>query len=109
MENWKSIKIDNVIKIEKVVAEFNVWATQSLPFPKFKIKIREMSIGGYSGSTNVAVKSILDDEPDWISGFGDSISECLEDTINSFFSTLEGMEMDKLSEDEFVWSDVHDF
>lgn len=109
MEQWKNIRIDNVTKIEKIVAEFNVWATQNLPFPKFKVKIRETSIGGYFGSTNVAIKSTLDNEPDWISGFGYSISECLEDTIKSFFSTLEGIERDDLSEDKFVWSDVHDF
>ncbi|WP_010501800.1 hypothetical protein [Paenibacillus elgii] len=109
MNDWKSIKVDGVTKMEKVVAEFNVWAIQKLPFPKFKVKIRESSTGGYSGSTNVAVRSLIDNEPDWIAGFGNTISESLENTIKSFFETIEGMEEASLSEDNFVWSDSHDF
>ncbi|MBW7473874.1 hypothetical protein K0T92_03885 [Paenibacillus oenotherae] len=109
MDDWKSIKVVGVTKIERVVAEFNVWAIQKLPFPKFKVKIREISTGGFSGSTNVAVKGLLDNEPDWITGFGNTISESLEDTIKSFFETIEGMEEVSLSEDDFVWSDPHDF
>lgn len=109
MDDWKSIKVDGVIKIEKVVAEFNVWSIQKLPFPKFKVKIRENSAGGFSGSTNVAVRSLLDNEPDWTTGFGNTISESLEDTVKSFFETIEGIEETNLSEDDFVWSDPHDF
>ncbi|CAH1223278.1 hypothetical protein PAECIP111893_04944 [Paenibacillus plantiphilus] len=109
MDDWKSIKVDGVTKIEKIVAEFNVWAIQKLPFPKFKVKIKEISTGGFSGSTNVAVRSLLDNEPEWTIGFGNTITESLEDTIKSFFETIEGMEETSLSEDDFVWSDPHDF
>lgn len=105
----KVLKLNGVTKIEKVVAEFNVWSIQKLPFPKFKVKIREVSTGGFSGSTNVAVRSLLDNEPDWTTGFGNTISESLEDTIKSFFETIQGIEETSLSEDSFVWSDPHDF
>lgn len=109
MKDWKNIKIDGVNEIEKVVAEFNIHAMQKLPFFKFKVKVRESSTGGYCGSPNVAVRSQIDNEPDWTSGFGHSIAEALEDTIVYFFKTLEGIDIDNLTEDDFVWSDIHDF
>ncbi|MFS0558081.1 hypothetical protein [Brevibacillus sp. 179-C9.3 HS] len=107
MEKWKSIVIDGVTSIDKVVAKFNIWSINKLPFPKFKVKIREEKSGVLFGSTNVAVKSDIDGEPDWISGHGRIIAEALEDTIISFFSTLDGFT--DLVEEDFVWADIHDF
>lgn len=82
---------------------------QKLLFFKFKVKVRERSTGGYFGSLNVAIRSQIDNEPDWTSGFGHSIAEALEDTIIYFFKTLEGRDKNSLTEDDFVWSDIHDF
>jgi len=107
MDEWKNVSINGVSSIDKVVAEFNVWSMQKLPFPKFKVKIREEQSGAFFGSTNLAVKSQIDGEPDWISGYGNTITAALEDTINSFFSTLHGYS--ELVEEDFVWADIHDF
>jgi hypothetical protein len=106
LEDWKDVKVPGVSKIEKIVGEFNIWSIDKLPFPKFKIKIRESNRGGYFGSTNVAVKSNIDNEPDWISGFGNSVSEALEDTIKCFFDTIGN---DDMSEEDFIWADIYDF
>ncbi|MBG9790326.1 hypothetical protein P4V47_25895 [Brevibacillus laterosporus] len=107
MRNWKDITITGVNTIDRVVAEFHVWATGKIPYGKFKVKILENKRGGFVGVPNLAVKNETDGTPDYISGLGSSIEEALEDTIKYFFQTLEGRE--NLSEDDFEWSDPHDF
>ncbi|EMT49946.1 hypothetical protein I532_24935 [Brevibacillus borstelensis AK1] len=107
MKDWKDIEITGINKIDKVVAEFQVWAIEKVPYGKFKIKILETAKGGYIGLPNLAVKNIRDGTPDGTSGFGGTIEEALEDTIKYFLQTLEGRE--NLTENDFVWSDPHDF
>jgi hypothetical protein len=107
MSDWKDIKITGINKIDKIVAEFHVWAIDKVPNGKFKVKILETAKGGYIGLPNLAVKSIKDGTPDGMAGFGQSIEEALEDTIKYFLQTLEGRE--DLTEDDFEWSDPDDF
>lgn len=107
MKDWKEIKVAGINKIDKVVAEFEVWATEKVPYGKFKIKILETTNGGYIGLPNLAVKNISDGTPEGTSGFGRTIEEALEDTIKYFLQTLEGRT--DLAEDDFEWSDPHDF
>ncbi|MEK3743788.1 hypothetical protein NST23_13965 [Brevibacillus sp. FSL K6-0770] len=107
MGDWKDIKVTGINKIDKVVAEYYVWAIDKVPYGKFKIKILETAKGGYIGLPNLAVKSLEDGTADNTSGFGNSIEEALEDTINFFLKTLEGRT--DLAEEDFEWSDPHDF
>jgi hypothetical protein len=107
LEDWKEIKIPGVAKIERVVASFEVWAIGVLPSAKVKIKILESATGSYSGFPNMAAKSRLDRSPDWIAGFGKSISEALEDTINQLLKSI--AENEAVSEEDFEWSVPEDF
>ncbi|OWR32502.1 hypothetical protein CDO73_02550 [Saccharibacillus sp. O23] len=107
MKDWRNITIEGIGSIEKVVAEFNVWPDHRLSISKFKVKIREKKSGSFFGTANVAVKSQIDGEPDWISGSGDTVAEALEDTVRNFLSTLDGFS--ELLEDDFIWADLYDF
>lgn len=106
MRDWKDIRVQGINKIEKVIAEFNVWAIDNVPYGKFKVKILEQPNGQYVGVPNVAVKN-QDGIPDGISGLGRTENEALEDTIKYFLKSLEGRT--DLTEDDFEWSDPHDF
>ncbi|MFD0959143.1 hypothetical protein [Paenibacillus chungangensis] len=96
----------SISKIEKVVAEFNVWPREQIPFAKFKVKILETESGEFIGLPNIAVKD-EDGCPDWISGVGKSIDEALADAIKYLYGTLQGRA--ELTEQDFEWSDPHDF
>jgi hypothetical protein len=107
MRNWKEIKVEGIGSIEKVVAEFHIWSTEKIPYGKFKVKIFESQNGSFTGSPNIAVKSLEDDSPDWIGGMGTSIEEALEDTLKCFMDTLKGRE--DLTEEDFEWSAHEDY
>ncbi|MDC0760598.1 hypothetical protein POF51_07840 [Brevibacillus sp. AG] len=105
--NWKSVSDFRVTQIDKVVGEYDVWAHVFLPFPKFKVKIKENSRGGFTGQVNVALKSSADESPDWIVGFGNTPNEALEDAIKYFLNSVP--ENESLTEEDFEWADPHDF
>ena len=48
---WNNIKYNEIAKIEKLVAEYNIWELNIIPYGKFKIKIFESSNHMYSGYT----------------------------------------------------------
>lgn len=104
---WKNVSDSRVTQIYKVVGEYDVWAHVLLPFPKFKVKIKESSKGGFTGQVNVAFKSRLDGSPDWIVGLGNAPEEALEDAINNFINSVP--ENESLTEEDFEWADPHDF
>jgi len=107
MTDWKNIRIDSISKIEKVVAEFNVWSIEKIPYGKFRVKIIENTKGGYIGIPNIAVKNEVDGSPEWISGLGISIEEALADTIKYFMETISTRT--NLEEDDFEWASPEDF
>lgn len=107
MEEWRNISIEGIASIEKVCAVFEVWCKEKVPYGgKFKIKILENILGDYTGIPNVAFKDKEDGSVDWICGYGNDVSEALEDTIKCFLETIQGKE--NLSEDEFEWN-LEDF
>jgi hypothetical protein len=106
MEEWKKIRVKGVSKIEKVIAIFEIWAIEKVPYAKFKIKIIENNSGEYVGVPNIAVKN-ADGSPDWIGGFGSNSTEALEDTLKYFMESLN--DRDDLTEDDFEWAAPEDF
>lgn len=55
---WNEVKHEKVSCIEKIVAEFDIWVHQSLPFAKMKIKVKENSKSGhFKGAVAAAVRS----------------------------------------------------
>jgi hypothetical protein len=107
LENWKTVKITGVARIEKCVAEFQVWELNKTPFGKFKVKIFERPDGTFAGFTNIQLKSPDKDSAECGVGYGDTVSEALEDTIKYLLGLVNGRE--KLTEEDFDWAHPDDF
>ena len=108
MEKWKSISISGIAKIERCVAEFNVWELNISPYAKFKIKIFESNQGKFSGYSNL---HILDKVGGYncAVGYGNSIEEALQDTIDQFFQISSWKKPSEWKEEDFKCSDNFDF
>lgn len=105
VDTWKSLKLGGISKIERVVAIFEI-TSEKFPGQCAKFKILEESSGLYIGVPDIAVKDGLG-SPDWTSGFGHSIEEALEDTLQSLLYTIEKQQA--LSEEDFERASPGDF
>lgn len=106
MEEWKNITINGIVKIERLVDEFEVWELNIIPHGKFKIKIYEQNDGKYIGRTNLMIIDKTNSYCPGI-GYGNTVSEALSDTIRYFYSLIE--EVDNLTEECFKYVDINDF
>ncbi|EDM1357270.1 hypothetical protein CN032_09055 [Salmonella enterica subsp. enterica serovar Newport] len=106
---WQNIKIENVSKIEKTVAEFTVWMIGVLPYAKMKVKIFESNSGCYTGKTDLQIKRKFDGTPECAIGHGDTIEDSLENTIKYFNQMLKEDNLEKLTEDDIEYSEYSDF
>lgn len=91
-------------KIEKVVAEYNIYGIEAVPYEFIKVKIyknREEKLTGY---TNIMCKDRLEDYVCGV-GYGSDEIETLSDTINNFLSLLR----DNCTENDFIHMDSYDF
>ena len=86
---WHELKISQVEKIEKCVAEYQIWMHTVLPYGKLKIKIYEDQDKTYTGITDVRVRRKFDGEFEGGVGYGKSIEEALEDTIGWFLQVVD--------------------
>ncbi len=112
MSDWRKIRIDGISKIERVAAEFEVWAVGKIPGAKFRVKIVEDSKGNYVGFPNIRILDHIGQTVDGIAGLGDTIDEALDDALKRFFDLLAQYENRygrDLEEDDFVWSGPEDF
>lgn len=107
MEDWKNIIINGIARIEKCVAEFQVWELNITPYGKFKVRIYEKINGKFIGYTNIKTKNPLDGSFECGVGYGDSISLALKDTIDNFLILLK--EYLPICEEDFEWMDSSDF
>lgn len=108
MNSWKDIKIEGVNKIDKFVAEFDIWAIKKVPFAKFKVKIYEGCDGKYTGYTNIRIKNKIDGSPEGGIGFGLNVAEALQDTIKYFMEQI-NLIGGELTENDIEYSDPNDF
>ncbi len=106
---WHNLKLENVGKIEKTVAEFIIWMIDILPYAKMKVKIYENQSGEYTGITDLRIKRKFDGSPESVIGYGSSIEEALEDTIKYFNTMLKEDGFDRLTEDNIENSESSDF
>ena len=106
---WDSISIAGILKIDRLVAEFQV-ECPDLPNRYLRVKIFEHANGNYNGRTNVCIKSLSGDL-EWISGLGKSIDEALEDTLIQFVRSIEKYRGDRsiFQEHDFEWTACEDF
>lgn len=111
MDNdWKKIKIDGIVSIDKVVAEFQIEEFNFVPYGKFKVRIFENQNGRYRGYTDLMVKE-KDGYPSPEVGIGDTIEKALEDTINVFLAQLRKRSAEKggLVLEDFEYAEFSDF
>ena len=103
---WKNIRYDGIVKIEKLVGEYNIWELEKSPYGKFKIKIFVDSDGLYSGYTNLQVVDNLGDFYCAV-GYGKKEEEALKDTISEFLRLVSWK--NDWKESDFRCSDSFDF
>ena len=106
---WQNLKIENVSKIEKTVAEFTIWMVGVLPYAKMKIKIFESQSGWLTGRTDLQIKRKFDGSPECAIGHGGTIEEALEETIKCFNQMLKEDGLEKLTEENTEYSEYSDF
>ena len=107
MINFKKIIDDTeIISIEKLVNEFEIWELKKIPYGKFKIKIFESSDGRFIGRTNLMV---VDKDGEFYSGigYGKNEEEALRDTIKYFYFLVNQIE--NLDEKCFSYVDPIEF
>ena len=106
---WDNISIAGVLKIDRLVAEFQV-ECPDLPSRYLRVKIFERANGNFNGRTNVCIKSLTGDS-EWIAGLGKSIDEALEDTLMQFMRSIKTYRGDRsiLQEPDFEWAACEDF
>ena len=108
MERWKEISISGIAKIEKCVAEFNIWELNISPYAKFKVKVYESNSGKFSGYSNL----LIADEKENFNcavGYGGSIDEALQDTLNNFFQLSAYKPALEWKQEDFRYSDSFNF
>jgi len=88
-------KYQGIAKIEKLVAEYNIWELNIIPYAKFKIKIYESLDHIYSGYTNIHIADGYGNFECAV-GYGNTEEAALEDTISEFF---------KLTARKNIWED----
>ena len=103
---WNEIKYQGIVKIEKLVSEYNIWELHKIPYGKFKIKIYESSNHTYSGYTNLHIADGLGDYCCAV-GHGKTEKTALEDTISEFFKMA--ARKDVWEEKDFQYADPYDF
>jgi len=108
--SWSDEKIEGIVRVDRVVAVFQVHPDERIPLYRFDVKILERSDGSFLGIPNVAIKNPVTRYPEGTSGLGDTIEEALRDAIRYFFLEVEQNRYDRpLTEDDFEWSCPEDF
>ena len=103
---WNEIKHPQIAKIEKLVAEYNIWELNIIPCAKFKIKIYESPEHTFTGYTNILLADGLGGFCCAV-GYGKTEESALEDTISEFFKLAARKKV--WEEQDFQYADSYDF
>jgi hypothetical protein len=102
--------MDGILRIDRVVAQFEVWVDSSFPFTKFKVKVLERGPGEMLAIANVAVRNHESAVPEYEAGMGDTVEESLRDLLSRFFESVRRHTTPSgLTEHDFAWSVPEDF
>ena len=110
--NWRELKFDRPISIEKLVAEFRLGSTQIFPYTQCKIRIWERKDGTFVGNSNILIKNYADNTLDSTAGLGNTIDETLNDTITATLQLIKDYEQKygrKLTDEDYGYSASDDF
>jgi hypothetical protein len=99
-----------ILRIDKVVAEFEVWLDADLfPFPKMKVKVLQRS-EDFAAFSNVSRRDRFTGFADGIAGLGGTADEALRDLLTRFdLDVREFLPQSGYVEADFAWSSPEDF
>lgn len=102
--------MSGIVRIDKVVAEFEVWLDADLyPFPKMKVKVLQRS-DDFAAFSNVSRRDRSTGSPDGIAGLGGTADEALRDLLRRFdLDVRESLPQTGYVEADFAWSCPEDF
>jgi hypothetical protein len=101
-QNWKHIKINGVVKINKCVAKFKIWELYYSPYAQFKVKVFEDAEGHLTGVSNLQVKN-QSGNVEYVTGQGATIEEALTDTLQCFFRLVSWKGAREWGEEDYVY------
>ena len=102
--------MDGIARIERVVANFQVWLDGTFPIAKMKVKVTQSGTGDHLAFANVAVIGLESKQPEWIAGLGDTIDEAVTDLLARFVQLArENTPPGGLQESDLHWSAHEDF
>ena len=94
---------------EKCVGEFKVNILELLPCKSCKIRIYKEKKSMYYGKTDICLITKHDDYPEGIIGFGKSVDDTLEHTINNLLEKLKYDFPEKIALNSIVYDDDSEF
>src|ERR1700722_6479784 len=104
------LTMNDIMRIDRVAGEFEVWLGEIFPFPKMKVKVLEQQGAGFLAVTNLHVLNKTSRDPEYMSGLGSNLDDALDDLITRFLDIVrENMPATGLSESDFIWSAAEDF
>jgi hypothetical protein len=102
--------MNDIIRIDRVVAEFDVWLGEMFPFAKMKVKVLDRKNEGLLAIPNLHVLNKLSREPEYMCGLGDTVEEAVEDALARFTGLArQHMPETGLTIADFSWSAPEDF
>jgi hypothetical protein len=103
------VYMDGVIRIDKVVAMWEVWLDATFPFPKIKVNVLERSHGDFIAVPNLARRNATSGEAEFISGLRGNVEEAVSDLLLGIVSEVrERSPSSGLTAADFEWSAPED-
>lgn len=102
--------IPGIVRIDKVVAEFDVWLDADLfPVPKMRVTVLQRS-NDFAAFSNLSRRDRLTGAPEGVAGLGSTTDEALADLLERFVSDArEARPKDGYCDADFAWSSAEDF
>ncbi|MFB1482350.1 hypothetical protein [Corallococcus sp. RDP092CA] len=103
--DWKAINLHGGASISRVA---NIYELRDFRIPStiYRVKVLERDLGDFLAVPNVVVKNKSGD-PELIAGLGRTEHEALQDIIDRMDESL--MSAERLTSEDFEWSDPRDF
>ena len=102
--------MDGIRRIDRVVAELDVWLDHSFPFARIKVKVIERGRDDFLAVANVSVRNLTSREREYISGLAGTSDDAVRDLLTRFVAGVrDNTPAGGLSEADFEWSAPEDF
>ena len=97
-------------RIDKVVANYEVWLDDDFPFAKMKVKVLQRADDDFLAVSNLNVRNSLTRDIEFIAGLGTTPDIALTDLLHRFCDLVrEQLSHGPLGEEDFVWSASEEF